>query len=147
MLIGPLHAQQPLDHAQPAVLVELPGPGCGGGHQHGRLVEEDDKLKERVSGFGKTGYDRSLTGMELLALDVDPKYKYRAPKEGIITGSAPSDITQCAVDCSIQSRVLDGAALRSPSGWKKQALMPILRREVMGFALRACGAGGQRCNS
>ena len=29
--------------------------------------------------------------------------------EGIITGSAPSDITQCAVDCSIHSRVLEGA--------------------------------------
>src|SRR3954466_11505117 len=50
--------------------------------------------------------------------------------EGIITGSAPCDITQCAVDCSIHSRVLDGAALRSPSGWKKQALMPIFRRSM-----------------
>jgi acyl-coenzyme A thioesterase 13 len=29
----------------------------------------DDKLKERLHWFGKTGYDRSLTGMELLALE------------------------------------------------------------------------------
>jgi acyl-coenzyme A thioesterase 13 len=29
----------------------------------------NDKLKERLHGFGKAGYDRSLTGMELLALE------------------------------------------------------------------------------
>jgi acyl-coenzyme A thioesterase 13 len=29
----------------------------------------DDKLKERLSWFGKSGYDRSLTGMELLELE------------------------------------------------------------------------------
>jgi acyl-coenzyme A thioesterase 13 len=29
----------------------------------------DDKLKERLSWFGKTGYDRSLAGMELLSLE------------------------------------------------------------------------------
>jgi acyl-coenzyme A thioesterase 13 len=29
----------------------------------------NDKLKERLHEFGKNGYDRSLTGMELLALE------------------------------------------------------------------------------
>jgi acyl-coenzyme A thioesterase 13 len=29
----------------------------------------NDKLKERLGWFGKTGYDRSLTGMELLSLE------------------------------------------------------------------------------
>jgi acyl-coenzyme A thioesterase 13 len=29
----------------------------------------DDKLKERLQGFGNNGYDRSLTGMELLTLE------------------------------------------------------------------------------
>jgi hypothetical protein len=56
--------------------------------------------------------------------------------EGISTASAPLDMTQWAIDCSTYCSVLPVKISRCWSAWKKQALMPILRRSSMASSFR-----------
>ena len=55
----------------------------------------------------------------------------KSPEAGTITAMAPAPITQCGTDCSRYCKVFLAKAGRLSSGYKKQALTPILGRSVM----------------
>jgi hypothetical protein len=58
-----------------------------------------------------------------------------ASGDGTMTGNAPPDMSQCAIDCSTYCRVLKAKLARAESGCMKQALMPILGLLIIVTAL------------
>ena len=66
---------------------------------------------------------------------------------GIITASAPVDITQWAIDCSTYCSVLPVNRGRAGSACMKQAEMPIFRRDALSIAGSYIASSNSRSKS